>query len=98
MGIVQDVPLIKEDYEELSFEFLGYEFRPRRCVNKKGEEHPNFLPAISKTSKKAINRVIRSWHIQLKSEKSLVELSKMFNPVLAGWSIYLWTVLSFCTQ
>lgn len=78
----------KEDYEEISFEFLGYEFRPRRCVNKKGEEHPNFLPAISKTSKKAINRVIRSWHIQLKSEKSLVELSKMFNPVLAGWSIY----------
>jgi len=78
----------KGDYEGISFEFLGYEFRPRRCVNKKGEEHPNFLPAISKTSKKAINREIRSWHLQLKSEQSLTELSKMFNPILTGWFIY----------
>lgn len=78
----------KGGYEDIIFEFLGYDFRPRRCVNKKGEEHPNFLPAISKTSKKAINREIRSWHIQLKSDASLSDLSKMFNPILTGWSIY----------
>ena len=77
-----------EDYSEIAFDFLGYTFRPRRCVNKKGEVHPNFLPAISRVSKKSINREIRRWHIQLKNEKSLLDLSKMFNPTLVGWSSY----------
>lgn len=75
-------------HESVSFEFLGYTFRPRRCVNKQGELHPNFLPAISNTSKKAINREVRSWHVQLKNDKSLFDLSKMFNPVLRGWFNY----------
>jgi RNA-directed DNA polymerase len=78
----------KEAYEDITFEFLGYAFRPRRCVNKKGEVHPNFLPAISNASKKAINKEMRSWHIQLKNSKSIIDLSKMFNPILTGWSVY----------
>jgi hypothetical protein len=78
----------KENNEEIQFEFLGYAFRPRRCVNKKGEVHPNFLPAISNASKKAISKKIRSWHMQLKNDKSLVDLSKTFNPVLTGWANY----------
>lgn len=59
------------DYERISFDFLGFTFRPRRCVNGKGIIHPNFLPAISQTSRKAINQEIRGWHIQLKNDKSL---------------------------
>jgi len=78
----------REENEEISFDFLGYTFRPRRCVNGKGVVHPNFLPAVSRTSKKAISREIRSWHIQLKNEKTLVDLSRMFNPVLRGWQNY----------
>lgn len=78
----------KGDYSVITFDFLGYTFRPRRCVNRKGEVHPNFLPAISRASKKAINREIRSWHIQLKNDKSLMDLSRMFNSVLTGWYIY----------
>ena len=77
-----------EDYPRISFDFLGYTFRPRRCVDKKGRVHPNFLPAISRSSKKEINRRIRSWHIQLKNEKSLSDLARMFNPILRGWQIY----------
>ena len=76
------------DYSGITFDFLGYAFRPRRCVNKNGEVHPNFLPAISRTSKKAINREIRSWHVQLKNERSLLDLSRMFNPKLTGWYTY----------
>jgi RNA-directed DNA polymerase len=77
-----------EDYPRISFDFLGYTFRPRRCVNPKGQVHPNFLPAISRSSKKEINRQIRSWHIQLKNEKSLSDLSRMFDPILRGWHAY----------
>jgi RNA-directed DNA polymerase len=57
-------------------------------VNKQGLVHPNFLPAISRASKKAINQEIRSWHIQIKNDKSLLDLSTMFNPVLRGWFNY----------
>ena len=75
-------------YERISFNFLGYTFRPRRCVDKKGKVHPNFLPAISNASKKAINQEIRSWHLQLKNDRSLLELSHMFNAVIRGWHNY----------
>ena len=76
------------EYPRISFDFLGYTFRPRRCVDKRGRVHPNFLPAISRSSRKEINRHIRSWHIQLKNEKELTDLSCMFNPILQGWQAY----------
>ena len=76
------------NHERISFDFLGYTFRPRRCVNGKGIVHPNFLPAISQASRKAINQEMRSWHIQIKNDKSLLDLSRMFDPVLRGWNNY----------
>ena len=77
-----------EDYSRISFDFLGYTFRPRRCVNPNGQVHVNFLPAISRDSMKEINRRIRSWHIQLKSDKTLLDFSRIFNPILRGWYAY----------
>ena len=77
-----------EEHPEISFDFLGYTFRPRRCVDKWGRVHPNFLPAVSKTSKKAMNQEMRSWHLQLKNDKSLIDLAQMFNPILKGWFNY----------
>ena len=76
------------EYPRTSFDFLGFTFRPRRCVDKSGRVHPNFLPGISNHAKKEMNRQLRSWHIQLKNDKSLSDLSKMFNPVLRGWFAY----------
>jgi len=78
----------KGKYKRISFDFLGFTFRPRRCVNGKGVVHPNFLPAMSQTSRKAINQEIRSWHIQLKNDKSLLDLARMFGSVLSGWNNY----------
>jgi len=77
-----------KEFERISFDFLGFTFRPRRCVNKQGVVHPNFLPAISRTSRKAIHQEMRSWHIQIKNDKSLLDLSNMFNAVLRGWLNY----------
>ncbi len=48
-----------EAYARIGFDFLGYTFRPRRCVDKHGSVHPNFLPAISRSSQKKVNRQIR---------------------------------------
>ena len=75
-------------FERISFDFLGFTFKPRRCVNGKGIVHPNFLPAISQISRKAINQEMRKWHIQIKNDKSLLDLSRIFNTVLKGWFNY----------
>ena len=77
-----------EDYSRISFDFLGYTFRPRRCVNPQGQVHANFLPAISRASMKEIHRRIRGWHIQLRSDKTLLDLSRILNPILRGWHAY----------
>jgi RNA-directed DNA polymerase len=77
-----------EDYPRISFDFLGYTFRPRRCVNPKGQVHTNFLPAISRNSIKEINRRIRNWRTQLKNEKTLLDFTRIFNPILRGWYAY----------
>jgi RNA-directed DNA polymerase len=35
-----------------------------------------------------MRQTVRGWHLQLKSEKNLSDLSNMFGPVLRGWSNY----------
>lgn len=50
--------------------------------------HPNFLPAISNNAKKTIIRKIRSWHLQLKSDKTIKDLAMMVSAELRGWYNY----------
>lgn len=76
------------NYERICFDFLGYTFRPRKCINKEGVVYTGFLPAISKDSKKAIRQEIRKWHIQLKNDKSLADISNMFGAEVRGWYNY----------
>ena len=47
-----------------------------------------FAPAVSRTALKVMRQTVRSWHLQLKCDKSLAELSVMFNPTLRGWHQY----------
>lgn len=76
------------EYDNIKFDFLGYTFKPREAKDKQGKIFTSFLPAISDKAKKAIRKEIRSWKIQLKSDKSLNDLSHMFNPKIQGWINY----------
>nr|WP_244985873.1 group II intron reverse transcriptase/maturase [Anaerosalibacter bizertensis] len=69
----------KGNYENISFDFLGYVFRPRHSSSKYGKFFTNFLPAISEKVKKAICKEVRSWKLQLKVDKDIWDISKMFN-------------------
>ncbi|MCK5650633.1 MAG: group II intron reverse transcriptase/maturase, partial [Gemmatimonadetes bacterium] len=51
------------DYEYVSFDFLGYTFRPRRAKNRWGKHFVSFLPAISTASAKKIRKKIREWRM-----------------------------------
>jgi len=74
----------KEEYPTIKFDFLGYTFKPRRCLDRKGILHSNYLPAISSAAKQAIHETMRGWHVQLKTDKELSDIANMFNPVLRG--------------
>ena len=78
----------REQFEHSQFDFLGYNFRPRRSYDRYGRVFTNFTPAMSPSAAKAARQDIRSWRLQLKSDKSLEDLSRMFNPVINGWINY----------
>lgn len=78
----------QKEYETIQFDFLGYTFRPRRSKDRYGRVFVNFTPAISRAATKAIRQEIRGWRVQLKSDKSIEDLSRMFAPVIRGWINY----------
>ncbi len=63
-------------------------FRPRKAVDKYGRVYVNFSPAVSREALTAMRQRVRGWHLQLKCDKDLSDLSNMFNPVLRGWANY----------
>ena len=75
-------------YPQERFDFLGYTFRPRRSKNRWGKYFVNFSPAASAEAMRDFRRELRRWHLHTRSDKSLEDLSRMFNPVLRGWVNY----------
>lgn len=76
------------NHEHEKFTFLGYEFRPRRAKNYRGKFFISFLPAVSDKAAKKIRGEVRSWKLQLRSDKTLSDLARMFNPIIRGWVQY----------
>ncbi len=76
-------------FEHVSFDFLGFTFRPRRAyAPKTGNYFVGFNPGVSNKALKRMGLAIRRWKIHLKSSKDLVDLGRIFNPVLRGWINY----------
>jgi Retron-type reverse transcriptase len=75
------------NHEEISFDFLGYTFCPRKAKNSKtGEFFTSFLPAVSQKSKKHIQDTVRSW--QLVYKKDLIEIDVQMEASVRGWINY----------
>lgn len=79
----------KEIYPNTSFDFLGYTFRKRKTKSKKnGKIFLSFLPAVSRNSIKSMCQKTRKLGWRKRSELSLEEIAKAYNPVLQGWLNY----------
>lgn len=79
----------RQDYNQITFDFLGYGFRPRRARNRRdGKYFVSFIPAISRKAMKAIASDVRGWGIHEMSDKGLDDLSRMFNSRIRGWVNY----------
>lgn len=74
--------------ELTSFDFLGYTFRPRRSKNRYGKHFINFTPGVSRKACKAMRDTTREWKLRMRSDRSLQELARMYNPVVRGWINY----------
>lgn len=75
-------------YPNQSFDFLGYNFRPRRSKNRWGKFFVNFTPGISNAAAKAIRQTIKGWKLRCRIDKQVDDLARMFNPVIQGWINY----------
>ena len=78
----------KGNYENISFDFLGYTFKPRGAIDKSGKNFTSFLPAISDKAKKRIREEVRNWRLQLRVNKDIVDIASEINKQLQGWINY----------
>jgi group II intron reverse transcriptase/maturase len=73
------------------FVFLGCTFRARTCSTKNTEEKKlftAFTPAVSKASIKAMRAKIKKHKLRIRTELSLEDIAKWYNPILRGWQNY----------
>lgn len=76
----------KEKYEQVSFDFLGYTFKPRYCPTKKGLSLL-FTPCMSTHSKNDVREKIRKL-INRSFKGSVQQLAQMLNQKVRGWFQY----------
>lgn len=76
------------DHSSVSFDFLGYTFRPRLAKWRGGLYGVSFLPAASPSALMAIRHAVRDWGLPRRSDKGLFDLARMFNPYIRGWIGY----------
>lgn len=75
--------------EKMSFDFLGYTFKPRLARNsQRGEWFTNWLPAVSNRSMRSMNEKMRKWEVLKQTSNQLQEIATAINPVLTGWINY----------
>ncbi|MDQ2760577.1 MAG: reverse transcriptase domain-containing protein, partial [Actinomycetota bacterium] len=76
-------------YEQVSFTFCGYTFRPRKAYDKRqGVAFTGFLPAVSPGKLTAMSRRVSSWRIHRRTNLTLNELAAPVNQRLRGWLAY----------
>src|SRR5215471_3470198 len=79
----------KGKYPNTKFDFLGYTFRPRVAKNRKRNSvFVTFTPAVSSAACKAMRQTTRWRNFRNRSDLSLEEIARQFNPVLRGWLEY----------
>jgi RNA-directed DNA polymerase len=75
-------------HEYVTFDFLGYTFRPRRIMDRHGQVRTGFTPAVSRSAMTAMRQSMRRWHLPLRSELSLSDLARLTAPRVRGWMRY----------
>jgi RNA-directed DNA polymerase len=77
------------DYDQVSFTFCGYAFRPREAYSKvQRKSYTGFLPAVAPGKLTDMSRKVASWRLHRRTTWNLDGLAGEVNPVLRGWLNY----------
>ncbi len=77
------------EYPNTKFDFLGYTFRRRGAKQRSTNAlFVSFSPAVSAKALKAIRQKTREQNFRNRSDLSLADISRLYNPVLRGWVGY----------
>jgi RNA-directed DNA polymerase len=76
-------------YPNVTFDFLGYGFRPRVARSSRNRElFCSFTPAVSPSALKAMRGAIRDLNIRQQTQMSLADIARRIDPLLRGWIEY----------
>jgi len=77
------------EYPNVTFDFLGYCFRPRVVKNTRNRQlFCGFNPAVSPAALKDIRSTIKSLKLRRQTHLTLEEIARRLNPLLRGWIGY----------
>jgi RNA-directed DNA polymerase len=78
-----------EDYDQVSFDFLGYQFKPRVAKNQQGKVFTGYGAAISPKSKKKITGKIREMQLdRVFVPLTINHIAQALNAKVRGWLNY----------
>ena len=77
-----------DSHEHVTFDFLGYTFKPRGAKRKDGTMFTTFSPAISRTAATSIRQQIRRMRFHLRSDLSFAEIARWINARAGAWAAY----------
>jgi RNA-directed DNA polymerase len=79
----------KGTYPNVTFDFLGYCFRPRLVRRSRDNKlFCGFNPAVSASALKSMRTTIRELDLRHRTELPLTEIARRLNPLLRGWIDY----------
>jgi hypothetical protein len=78
----------KSKYETVSFDFLGFCFRPRSVKGPSQKMFCGYTPAVSKSALNAMRETIKGLKIRKRTEVTLDDIARELNPMVRGWVAY----------
>ncbi len=78
----------RKEYPVVSFDFLGFTFRPRSVKSREGTYFTGFLPGVSNAAGRDMRQQSRRWNLHLRCDLSLEEISRITSPIIRGWITY----------
>lgn len=79
----------KGKYPNIKFNFLGYCFKIRLVKNSQTNTmFLSFTPSVSKEALKSMRAKVRKEGVRNKTDLSIQEIARRYNPVLRGWIEY----------
>lgn len=74
-------------YEQVTFDFLGFTFKPRAAKRKDGEMFTTFSPAISRKAATSIRQQIRRMRFHPRSDLSFTDIARSINSRAGAWAV-----------